>query len=105
MSKIEYWLSGRSDGEKLALGIVGGLAIVATGGALAYAIATLGRPRSRPGPSGICAPPADGQMVGISTYRCHKSTPTDARCVCEFSMTDHSSCAVSFGDAARDVSR
>ena len=40
MSNIERWWSGRSDGEKLALGIVGGLAIVATGGALAYAIAT-----------------------------------------------------------------
>ena len=42
MSSIERWWSGRSDGEKLALGIVGGLAIVATGGALAYAIATGG---------------------------------------------------------------
>lgn len=42
MSNIERWWSGRSDGEKLALGIVGGLAIVATGGALAYAIATGG---------------------------------------------------------------
>jgi hypothetical protein len=42
MRNIERWWSGRSDGEKLALGIVGGLAIVATGGALAYAIATGG---------------------------------------------------------------
>ncbi len=42
MSSIERWWSGRSDGEKLALGIVGGLAIVATGGALAYAVATGG---------------------------------------------------------------
>jgi hypothetical protein len=42
MSNIERWWSGRSDGEKLALGIVGGLAIVGTGGALAYAIATGG---------------------------------------------------------------
>jgi hypothetical protein len=42
MSNIERWWSGRSDGEKLALGIVGGLAIVATGGALAHAIATGG---------------------------------------------------------------
>jgi hypothetical protein len=39
MSNIERWWSGRSDGEKLALGM---LAIVATGGALAYAIATGG---------------------------------------------------------------
>lgn len=42
MSSIERWWSGRSDGEKLALGIFGGLAVVATGGALAYAIATGG---------------------------------------------------------------
>ncbi len=42
MSNIERWWNGRSDGEKLALGIVGGVAIVATGGALAYAIATGG---------------------------------------------------------------
>lgn len=42
MSSIERWWSGRSDGEKLALGIVGGLAVVATGGALAYAVATGG---------------------------------------------------------------
>lgn len=42
MSNIERWWSGRSDGEKLALGILGGLAVVATGGALAYAIATGG---------------------------------------------------------------
>ena len=42
MSSIELWWSGRSDGEKLALGIVGGLAVVATGGALAYAVATGG---------------------------------------------------------------
>lgn len=42
MSNIERWWSGRSDGEKLALGIAGGLAIVATGGALAYAIGTGG---------------------------------------------------------------
>lgn len=42
MSNIERWWGGRSDGEKLAFGIFGGLAIVATGGALAYAIATGG---------------------------------------------------------------
>jgi hypothetical protein len=42
MSSIERWWSGRSGGEKLALGIVGGLAVVATGGALAYAVATGG---------------------------------------------------------------
>jgi hypothetical protein len=35
-------VGGRSDGEKLALGIAGGLAVVATGGALAYAIAAEG---------------------------------------------------------------
>lgn len=42
MSNLVRWWDGRSDGEKLALGIVGGLAVVATGGALAYAIATGG---------------------------------------------------------------
>ena len=42
MSNLARWWSSRSDGEKLALGIVGGLAVVATGGALAYAIATGG---------------------------------------------------------------
>ncbi len=40
MSSIDRWWIGRSDGEKL--GIVGGLAVVATGGAMAYAIATGG---------------------------------------------------------------
>ncbi len=42
MSTLERWWSGRSDGEKLALGVVGGLAVLATGGALAYACATGG---------------------------------------------------------------
>lgn len=42
MSNLKRWWSGRSDGEKLGLGIVGGLAIAATGGALAYALATGG---------------------------------------------------------------
>jgi hypothetical protein len=42
MSSIERWWSGRSGGEKLALGIVGGIAVVATGGALAYAVASGG---------------------------------------------------------------
>jgi hypothetical protein len=36
------WWKGRSDGEKLALGIAGCLAVVATGGALAYAIVAEG---------------------------------------------------------------
>lgn len=42
MSSLVRWWDGRSDGEKLALGIVGSLAVVATGGALAYAIAAEG---------------------------------------------------------------
>lgn len=42
MSSIARWWEARSDGERLALGIVCGLAVVATGGALAYAIATEG---------------------------------------------------------------
>jgi len=42
MSNLVRWWEGRSDGEKLALGIAGGLAAVATGGALAYAIAAEG---------------------------------------------------------------
>lgn len=42
MSNIGRWWNNRSGGEKLALGIVAGLALVATGGALAYAIATGG---------------------------------------------------------------
>lgn len=42
MSDLARWWSGRSTNEKLALGIVGGLVVVATGGALAYAIATGG---------------------------------------------------------------
>jgi len=40
MSSLARWWDRRSDGEKLALGIAGGIAVVATGGALAYAIAT-----------------------------------------------------------------
>lgn len=42
MSLLVRWWDGRSGGEKLALGIAGALAVVATGGALAYAIATEG---------------------------------------------------------------
>ncbi|MCP3169958.1 hypothetical protein [Myxococcus qinghaiensis] len=42
MSSLARWWERRSDGEKLALGIAGGIAVVATGGALAYAIATEG---------------------------------------------------------------
>lgn len=42
MNKLELWWSGRSAGEKLAVGIVGGLVVAATGGALAYAVATGG---------------------------------------------------------------
>jgi len=42
MSNLNRWWAGRSENEKLALGIFGGLAVVATGGALAYAIATGG---------------------------------------------------------------
>jgi len=42
MSSLARWWDRRSDGEKLALGIAGGIAVVATGGALAYAIATEG---------------------------------------------------------------
>lgn len=42
MSNLQRWWDGRSDGAKVALGIVGGLAVVATGGALAYAAATGG---------------------------------------------------------------
>lgn len=42
MSSLQRWWDARSSGEKLALGIVGGLTAVATGGALAYAIATGG---------------------------------------------------------------
>jgi len=42
MSHLVRWWDGRSGGEKLALGIAGALAVVATGGALAYAIATEG---------------------------------------------------------------
>ncbi|APR75115.1 Hypothetical protein A7982_00461 [Minicystis rosea] len=36
------WWDARSSREKLALGLVGGIAVVATGGALAYAIASGG---------------------------------------------------------------
>ena len=42
MNSIVRWWDGRSEGEKIALGFVGGLLVVATGGALAYAIATGG---------------------------------------------------------------
>jgi hypothetical protein len=42
MSSLVLWWDRRSDREKLALGIAGGIADVATGGALAYAIATEG---------------------------------------------------------------
>ncbi|WP_223643746.1 hypothetical protein [Corallococcus sp. EGB] len=42
MSSLARWWDRRSDGEKLALGIAGGIAVVATGGALACAIATEG---------------------------------------------------------------
>lgn len=42
MSHLVRWWDGRSGGEKLALGIAGALAVVATGGALANAIATEG---------------------------------------------------------------
>lgn len=42
MSNIGRWWNNRSGGEKLALGIVAGLAFVTTGGALAYAIASGG---------------------------------------------------------------
>jgi hypothetical protein len=42
MNSIVRWWDGRSNGEKIALGIVGGLLAVSTGGALAYAIATGG---------------------------------------------------------------
>jgi hypothetical protein len=42
MSNLRRWWHGRSGGEKLALGIIGGLAVVVTGGALAYAVATGG---------------------------------------------------------------
>jgi hypothetical protein len=39
---LQRWWDGRSGGEKLALGIIAGLVVVATGGALAYAVATGG---------------------------------------------------------------
>lgn len=42
MSNLAHWWDGRSSIEKVAVGIVGGLAVVVTGGALAYAIATGG---------------------------------------------------------------
>jgi hypothetical protein len=42
MSNLVRWWSNLSEGEKLVLGIAGGFAVVATGGALAYAIATEG---------------------------------------------------------------
>ncbi|NTX39168.1 hypothetical protein HUA78_32510 [Myxococcus sp. CA033] len=40
MSSLARRREGQSGSEKLALGIVGSLAVVATGGAFAYAIAT-----------------------------------------------------------------
>jgi hypothetical protein len=42
MNGLQRWWDGRSGGEKLAIGIIGGLMVVATGGALAYAVATGG---------------------------------------------------------------
>jgi len=42
MSNLQRWWDGCSEGEKIALGVVGGLVAFATGGALAYAIATGG---------------------------------------------------------------
>jgi hypothetical protein len=42
MSNLARWWEGRSGGEKLALGIGGALAVVATGGAFAYVVATEG---------------------------------------------------------------
>jgi ApbE superfamily uncharacterized protein (UPF0280 family) len=42
MSGLVRWWNRRSDGQQLALGIAGSVAVVATGGALAYAIATEG---------------------------------------------------------------
>jgi hypothetical protein len=42
MSNLARWWDRRSDGEKLALGLAGAVAVVFTGGALAYAIATEG---------------------------------------------------------------
>ncbi len=42
MSGLQRWWGSRSDGEKAALYVLGGLVVVATGGALAYAIATGG---------------------------------------------------------------
>lgn len=42
MSDLARWWDGRSEGEKIALGMVGGLAVLATGGVAAYAIASGG---------------------------------------------------------------
>lgn len=42
MSDLARWWDGRSEGEKVALGMVGGLAVLATGGVAAYAIASGG---------------------------------------------------------------
>jgi hypothetical protein len=42
MSNLVRWWDARSHDEKLAPGIVGGIAVIGTGGALAYAIATGG---------------------------------------------------------------
>ena len=39
---IERWWDGRSKGAKIAIGIVGGVVVLATGGAVAYAIFTGG---------------------------------------------------------------
>lgn len=42
MSNIALWWCSRSEGEKIALGVVGGMAILVTGGVAAYAIASGG---------------------------------------------------------------
>lgn len=42
MSDVTRWWDKRTTTEKVALGVVGGLAVVATGGALAYAVGTGG---------------------------------------------------------------
>lgn len=42
MTKLIQWWDERTAGEKAALAVVGGIVTIATGGALAYAIATGG---------------------------------------------------------------
>ncbi len=42
MNDLMRWWDRRSTAEKIALGVAGGLAVVTTGGALAYAVGTGG---------------------------------------------------------------